>query len=1289
MTSPDQPPPYRESWLRRSLPVLLPFSLIVLLALLWLVLMRLFPPSAPLFGIPPEEIKFSITQMEPPSGLSAGGDIVPGFYCNSCGSDDCRQQCVASQAATGMHNRFFWCEVMPAEGVYDFSKVTNWVRVNQNMGLRSIIGFAPKTDRGTGPTSGGSCTPDSNGSPSWMLRPGSVYQPLMNGEGSTTSYHLDLTNTAVQSQLRAALQQFRLEVAALPLPVRDSIDSIEVDLGHDGEPRPARNYDDYPPDEPLGWMDLDMYRCIYAGFQWQGAPDKQRCIDGNGNPVNPQLAFGASVTWRDQALKPIIDIYGQELSKLVQGDVRGLPMVAVVSHQLLSPYDERVASCQGCNNLNYVDYAFSQYGIGVKTSGVTPDLGNGQGADTLGDEYRNWVNIFKLDWPQRLVSGEHGALNIGSGHCCDDPKELYWAVLNGLDKHLQQLHFPVAHFAQNDPGAAEARQMMARYAGRTLENTPDVWIVFRDTEGTYFPDGDNGGGSGDPPGSPPCCRNLPNYEWFIYQRNPQRAQVVRNGLPDSYKSLSARNNRTGPLKLDIEDMWSGAAQQPLAAGGCAVYTVDVEYQDSGSDSFSLRYADFAGNVVDLPVSKSNSGQWRTASFTLNDAYFNDSLPGSTDLELVNPDSRADVFHRVTVSLDGACSGATPTATLSTFRTSTPTATPNLTPSATPSATRTATPIPQSVTLQPGVAGYAGVDDATLSSWNGGDETRGSTSRVSIRPFDVWAGVIRFDLANAVPAGAVIQSATLDLNVVSRSNNSNWADVGVFALLRAWDESRVSWNRASSSTSWTIPGANGINSDRTGIMLDEQRLDEVGVWESFDVTSAVRDWTSGAQANNGLILKGGDGSGNVSYDFASSEYFDIALRPRLTIRFQAMTATPTPTMTVIPTRTPTRTPAHTATPTASRTPTPTHSATATRTVTPAPASTATPAALRSATPTPSATSTRTATPTPSVTATPTPNSPLSCLPVPQTAIPLGDSPKGMAASPELVYAAVFTTPRLAMVQAGDNSLLGTQPVGPGGVNGVAVVGDQVYTSNRNAGTVSINEADSGQFVRTILVGSLPWGVGGSNGRVYVANFADKTVSVISIASNSVIKTTPVSAMPAFVVASPNRAYVSHISGWLTVLARDGGVLANINLAPLGQLWGMALNEGNSRLYVADRPGNRILVLNTATNQLAGEIALPGSPYALAYNPGTGHLFAVDAGTDQVHVVDTRDNNQYLGAVQVGRQDSNEGGQGIAVAYNKVFIGNWLDQSITVLDDAVCQASTTPQPQPTQTATLVPR
>ena len=296
---------------------------------------------------------------------------------------------------------------------------------------------------------------------------------------------------------------------------------------------------------------------------------------------------------------------------------------------------------------------------------------------------------------------------------------------------------------------------------------------------------------------------------------------------------------------------------------------------------------------------------------------------------------------------------------------------------------------------------------------------------------------------------------------------------------------------------------------------------------------------------------------------------------------------------------------------------------------------------------------------------------------------------MAAGPEFVYAAVFNTPRLAVVDASDNTLLTMQPVGAGGVNGVAVVGDRVYTSNRNAATVSVNQAGSGQFIRTIPVGNLPWGVGGANERVYVANFADNTVSVISTVSGSVIQTTPVSEMPAFVVASANRAYVSHISGRLTVLTRDGGVLASVNLAPAGQLWGMALNADGSLLYAADRPGNRILLLNTATNQQAGVIALPGPPSALALNPGTGHLFAVDATSNSLYVVDTRDSNRYLGAVQVGRQDVNEGGQGIAVTQNKVFVANWLDQSLSVLDDAVCRAVTTPQPPPTKTPTPLPR
>ena len=113
------------------------------------------------------------------------------------------------------------------------------------------------------------------------------------------------------------------------------------------------------------------------------------------------------------------------------------------------------------------------------------------------------------------------------------------------------------HIAQATDGGEEARRLFNRYAGRGTNDTPDVWIVFRNSQGDYYPDGQNGT-QGNPPGRVPCCRVLPNYEWFVYQRNPQHDQVVDTNLPNSFKSLTARSDANGSLQLDIED--SGLAQ---------------------------------------------------------------------------------------------------------------------------------------------------------------------------------------------------------------------------------------------------------------------------------------------------------------------------------------------------------------------------------------------------------------------------------------------------------------------------------------------------------------------------------------------------------------------------------------------------------------------------------------------------------------------------------------------------------------------------------------------------------
>jgi YVTN family beta-propeller protein len=295
---------------------------------------------------------------------------------------------------------------------------------------------------------------------------------------------------------------------------------------------------------------------------------------------------------------------------------------------------------------------------------------------------------------------------------------------------------------------------------------------------------------------------------------------------------------------------------------------------------------------------------------------------------------------------------------------------------------------------------------------------------------------------------------------------------------------------------------------------------------------------------------------------------------------------------------------------------------------------------------------------------------------------------MAADADRVYVALYSQPRLAVIDAASDTVQALQPLAPGGVNAVAVVGERVYTTNRDSAQLSISLAGSGQLLRTLPVGTLPWGVGGTGERVFVANFADDTVTTVNTTTGSVLRTTTVADMPAFVAAGPAQVYVTHISGRLSILSRNGSLLADLNPGSASQLWGLALDPTNDRLYLADRPNNRILAMSTNTNQVVDTIALPGPPTALAFNPGTGHLFAVDAVADRVHVVDTRDGNAYMGAVPVGRQDAGEGGQGIAITQNKVYVANWLDRSVTVLNDATCPNQTTPQP-PTPTATPFPR
>ena len=463
--------------------------------------------------------------------------------------------------------------------------------------------------------------------------------------------------------------------------------------------------------------------------------------------------------------------------------------------------------------------------------------------------------------------------------------DVYWGLLNALDKH------PAYFIAKYDlltgatPFEAQLWHYANRYLGRTLEDTPSVWTVMREPLSTWYP-------------------QRGNFTFWLYHNNSVPGGVtvpLWNVTSDMRGRYARRTNGVANnpyMYFNVDDGYM--------LGGSNAVSITVTYLDQGTGTWRLEY-DAVGDpyAVGFTVQKQNSGQWRSVTQVLNNVTFSNRQAGGSDFRIYNGGDDDDIFHLVDL-------------------------------------TRLNTVQQISVTLQPNGAGYDGVVDSYLSSWSP-DANYGAAAEMAARNNDEWASLLKFDLSGVVPAQATIVGGHLDLYVTRRTNDSNWLDAGVYALRRAWVEEQATWQRAASSVWWTTPGANGVPSDRSNVLLSQQRLDAAGVWKRFDVSHALTEWVSGGVTNYGLTVRGVASSGGVGYYFASSENTDVSIRPRLVFTYAVSIAPPTPTPTSIPTHTPTPTTGPSPTPTPTRTATPTATPTASPTATPTTGPTATPTA----------------------------------------------------------------------------------------------------------------------------------------------------------------------------------------------------------------------------------------------------------------------------------------------------------------------------------------------------------
>ncbi len=137
-------------------------------------------------------------------------------------------------------------------------------------------------------------------------------------------------------------------------------------------------------------------------------------------------------------------------------------------------------------------------------------------------------------------------------------------------------------------------------------------------------------------------------------------------------------------------------------------------------------------------------------------------------------------------------------------------------------------------------------------------------------------LLRWSLTG-IPAGATVNSASIGLQVINSTANTYSA----YALLRSFEESQATWNRASTAQAWGTAGALA-SSDRGSVV--GSITGSTGA-KTINLNSAgialVQTWVNGG-TNGGVSIASATNTDGI--DFASSEASTVANRPTLNVTY---------------------------------------------------------------------------------------------------------------------------------------------------------------------------------------------------------------------------------------------------------------------------------------------------------------------------------------------------------------------------------------------------------------------
>ena len=188
------------------------------------------------------------------------------------------------------------------------------------------------------------------------------------------------------------------------------------------------------------------------------------------------------------------------------------------------------------------------------------------------------------------------------------------------------------------------------------------------------------------------------------------------------------------------------------------------------------------------------------------------------------------------------------------------------------------------------------------------------------------------------------------------------------------------------------------------------------------------------------------------------------------------------------------------------------------------------------------------------------------------------------------------------------------------------GQTLYVANTALNSVSVIDADTLSPGANISVGISPsaLAVDSSGARLLVANQGSNTVTLIDTFSNRVVTATPVDPGPVHIAVDENtglgRAFVaSPLSTFISVIdSSTGQVVRRLNVGP-GVVASLPDRTPN-RLFLVKEQQNRVALFDMNLNVELGSVQMGGKPFRIALDPTRDKLYVVNREGGSVTMLD---------------------------------------------------------------------